>query len=464
MGLIPSDLRKEGSGLDLAYATSPAGIWSSPTGAVEDGAQGVAQLRWRRLEIGFVLVSLLLYSNALIGPIFAPDQTTTDDLAWLRDLWLPVYGGTLLFCLARGRLFRPLNPAWWVLGAPVLWCALSRGWSIDADVTTRRAFALAATTLFGVYLATSFGRGAFVRIAAGALVALALGSVLVAVLDPKLGVEQGVNGGDWRGLWYQKNALGGMMAFGVFTCLAASNLPVADGRRRWPWLAGAGLCLSLVLMSRSKTALLCAVVPAALYALAWAIRRSAVLAVAGVFVVGTVGGAIASVLWLAPDLFYASLGKDPTLTGRTDIWAALFRQVALRPRLGYGYGAFWLKDSAPAAFVRAETGWLVPSAHNGWLDVLVQVGWIGVALVGGAVAIAVIAALVRGWSADDGGWSLFFVSAFVIRSLSESVLVSQNSFDWALFAAAATTLLMRGTSADANRCGLHMRGAGLGQG
>lgn len=440
--------------MELSYHLTAPGFARAASGG------RVSAPPWRGLEIGFVLVSLLLYSNALIGPIFAPDQTTTDDLAWLRELWLPVYGGTVLFGVWRRRLLRPFNPAWLVLGLPVLWCALSTNWSIDPEVTTRRAIALAATTLFGVYLASSFRGGRFVTLLAGALVALAVGSVVVAVLDPKLGVEQGVNGGDWRGLWYQKNALGATMAYGVFTCLAAS---VIGGRRGW-WLAGAGLCLALVLMSRSKTALLCAVVPVALYAVAWAGRRSAVLAVSAVFAAGTIGGGVMATLWLAPELVFKSLGKDATLTGRTDIWAALFRQLDHHPWLGFGYGAFWLKTSTPAAVIRAQTHWLVPSAHNGWLDVLVQIGWIGAVLVGAAVAVVVVAALVRGWSTDDGGWSLFFVCAFLIRSLSESVLVSQNSFDWVLFTAAATTLLMRGTSAADGRLEPHRREAALGQG
>lgn len=392
----------------------------------------------RRAEIAFVVVAILLYSNALIGPLFAPAQAESDDLVWLRYLWLPAYAGTVGFCLLRARA---LSRAWaglLLLAAVTAWVAASSNWSIDPETTSRRAMALAATTLFGVYLAASFRGGGFVPVLAGCLVALALGSVAAALADPSLGVHSDINAGDWRGLWYQKNALGGIMAYGVLSCLSAAALT----GRRWRWWAGAALCMGLVLMSRSKTGLLCAVAPVGIYLLAKAMRRGPAAAAAAVFLAGAAAEGLAALLWLAPDAALKLLGKDPTLTGRTDIWAAIFRQLAHHPWLGFGYGAFWLNDSIPARYIRAETHWLVPSAHNGWLDVLVQVGWVGGALVALAVGVAGIAAVVRGWRLDDGGWSLCFLVAFGIRSLSESVLISQNSLDWALFAAAATTLLM----------------------
>jgi exopolysaccharide production protein ExoQ len=106
----------------------------------------------------------------------------------------------------------------------------------------------------------------------------------------------------------------------------------------------------------------------------------------------TVAVTAAMVMWLAPELLFKALGKDPTLTGRTDIWAALLRQSAKHPLTGYGYAVFWTLESHPAQWIRKETGWLVPTAHNGWLDILAQLGWIGVGLcalvLGGSLLVA----------------------------------------------------------------------------
>jgi exopolysaccharide production protein ExoQ len=95
-----------------------------------------------------------------------------------------------------------------------------------------------------------------------------------------------------------------------------------------------------------------------------------------------------------------ALGKDPSLTGRTDIWTALMREVAERPWTGFGYQAFWGRIDPRRLDPQAETGWPVPSAHNGWIDLLIQLGWPGAIAVGLAVLVAFLTTLFR--SAGSG--------------------------------------------------------------
>jgi O-antigen ligase len=137
-----------------------------------------------------------------------------------------------------------------------------------------------------------------------------------------------------------------------------------------------------------------------------------------------------------------ALGKDPSLTGRTEIWDSLLRKVADRPWTGYGYGAFWgrIGESAPADWVRKETGWIVPSAHNGWIDLLVQLGWPGTLMVGGLLAGTAVNAVLRssGSGVREGWWALGFLAAFVVLSLSESILMAHQGLPWVLFVALLT--------------------------
>ena len=64
---------------------------------------------------------------------------------------------------------------------------------------------------------------------------------------------------------------------------------------------------------------------------------------------------------IAPDFFFGLVGKDSSLTGRTPIWAAIMRQVALRPWEGFGYGAFWRSaPTGPAAWVAKEADSALP--------------------------------------------------------------------------------------------------------
>ncbi|HPW19597.1 MAG TPA: O-antigen ligase family protein [Vicinamibacterales bacterium] len=71
-------------------------------------------------------------------------------------------------------------------------------------------------------------------------------------------------------------------------------------------------------------------------------------------------------------IFSSSLGRDATLTGRTDTWAELLPVVAGRPMLGHGFGSFWTTERRD--FYQMSHG------HNGYLDVLLELGFIGLLL------------------------------------------------------------------------------------
>jgi O-antigen ligase len=70
--------------------------------------------------------------------------------------------------------------------------------------------------------------------------------------------------------------------------------------------------------------------------------------------------------------------RDPTLTGRTEIWAALLN-VETNPLIGVGFASFWLGDRVP--WLWEETG--LPglmNAHNGFLETYLELGLIGLSL------------------------------------------------------------------------------------
>ena len=82
---------------------------------------------------------------------------------------------------------------------------------------------------------------------------------------------------------------------------------------------------------------------------------------------------------LFPDFLLQLMGKDPTLTGRTDIWDLVIPYIYERPWLGWGYVAFW-STTNPAAMAIADTlHWFAPQAHNGPLEMLLHVGVLGTA-------------------------------------------------------------------------------------
>ena len=135
------------------------------------------------------------------------------------------------------------------------------------------------------------------------------------------------------------------------------------------------------------------------------------------------------------------LGKDATLTGRTDIWEVLLELIKKQPERGYGYGAFWSTGSSPALYVREITQWEVPTAHNGWLEV-----WLGIGLWGLTLfCLSFLLTIVRAIRAIFGGWigffALGFIAQFTVFSMSESNILQQNSITWVAYVAVAASLV-----------------------
>jgi exopolysaccharide production protein ExoQ len=92
---------------------------------------------------------------------------------------------------------------------------------------------------------------------------------------------------------------------------------------------------------------------------------------------------LALMYWLFYDLLLpmvtSILGREDTLTGRTDIWRPLLDFASHNPILGVGYGGFWapgnmeLEEHFSSQFILAQ-------AHNGYLAVYVELGLVGILL------------------------------------------------------------------------------------
>jgi O-antigen ligase len=270
------------------------------------------------------------------------------------------------------------------------------------------------------------------------LLALVAGSLLFAELRPAYGLDH-IRGDAWRGLFTTKNELGRIAV--LSTAIWIVRLLTGSGRRLVA-LAAAGLSVYALDRSGSKTGLLVMLLLAVFLAALPALRAHSSIAVPSAAALAIAG--VLSFQWVAAhsDAALNSVGADSTLTGRSEIWSAVWSMIADHPWLGYGFGAFWRGFDGPSAQVWAQIGATPPHAHNGVLDLWLDLGLAGVALAAGSLAVAGgrAARALRGEWSLDSVFPAAMLAFLVLFNLTESTFLKQHSMFWVLYVATAVSL------------------------
>ena len=319
--------------------------------------------------------------------------------------------------------------------AIILLASLSTIWSTDPSITLKRAIGLLGTSAFAYYIAGRFKLTEFVGILGVTCYGIAILSFLAIVLVPSIGVMHDSYAGAWRGIFIDKNVLGEFMALSLLT------FGVVIFSKLWPRrlaVIGAALSLALLVGSQSVSPLIiCAVLLIAI-ALTVLYRRGShgrLIALAlgvSLFLIGL--SALAG--GLDGQFILNALGRNDTLTGRTDLWPQVVQAISNRPWLGYGYSAFWLPNGDFTYFI--SPNWTPNQSHNGYLEACLDVGVVGAS----TAVLAILVALRRGVASLDRhlascyAWPLLAVIYFLAVNLTESSIAKYNNFNWIIFVVA----------------------------
>ncbi|HEY9651412.1 MAG TPA: O-antigen ligase [Coleofasciculaceae cyanobacterium] len=349
-----------------------------------------------------------------------------------------IYTVTLLLVILRFKsVIRPAmrDPFLWVLTLMVL---TSFVWSDFPSISQKYGIRVFFTTLFGLYLASRFSMKEQFRMVAWALGFATVFSLLYTLALPGAGIESGIHSGAWRGPVLHKNSFARIMVVS-----ALSSLLVAINSRKYRFILWTvfAIAVALLVLSRSKTALLIFINVMALFPFYRALRWSHGITVPFWITLLLIGGSLLN--WLSGDWenVLVGLGKDSTLSGRTEIWNAVIEQIWKRPWFGYGYQAFW-QDEGGAELVWITIRYRVAQAHNGFLNIGAELGLLGLACFVLSIIFTFIRAIkwARLTKTADSLWPILYVTFLPMYNYTETTAVEDNSIFWILLVAISLSL------------------------
>ncbi|KTR07050.1 hypothetical protein NS365_05240 [Aureimonas ureilytica] len=246
------------------------------------------------------------------------------------------------------------------------------------------------------------------------LMVLVLASIAMSILNPTIGVS--VYGGEtvWVGLFTQKNTFG-FLAMCGFLCAYAFHPTI--GRLRTALLGiGSAVCL---FMSGSMGALMIAFGAISYMALVIAILRARVTTpIASTIIIVSVASLVVFVLTNWTDITQ-TLGRDPTLTGRTEIWSAYLSEAYKNWFIGLGPGSFSGESRTVMTlfYMLKELG-NIRQPHNAYILSFGEGGILGVTAYVSALAYMAFVAPFRHRTPESAVCAMF-AFAILVASISE---------------------------------------------
>lgn len=131
------------------------------------------------------------------------------------------------------------------------------------------------------------------------------------------------------------------------------------------------------------------------------------------------------------------MGRDLTLTGRTEIWSDMLAIASHNPLFGVGYGGFWIGRLANIPW-NANMTWVLGQGHNGYVDAYLQIGWVGIVLLVGFIFSAGSRISGSFWESFELGRvrAVFFLVILFIN-ITETTFLRGDHAMWFLFLIAA---------------------------
>lgn len=183
----------------------------------------------------------------------------------------------------------------------------------------------------------------------------------------------------------------------------------------------------LLMKAQSMTALLCAVSSAVVL---FVLERYGAKRLVVYFMAAAILVVFASSALNLPGLMGRWLGRDATMTGRTEIWKNLLSED-MNPLVGTGFYSFWLGDRSEKLSRRYH--YALNEAHNGYLELYLNSGIIGLVLLFGLLGSAIRARWIDLKKGIEGAaFHVSFLMGTILYNVTEATF-NRLSIIWFTF-------------------------------
>lgn len=405
---------------------------------------------WLRLfESYFVRLSLFHFSSALLPLILLGGASEGDgvdvyaaDLSLIAKVNLLIY--LIAFALVVLRWKKVLSLAtkeifFWPF---LLVASFSVFWSSMPDTTFRGVVYALGTSLFGIYFASRYTIKEQLDHVTWTLGFTMLLSLFFVVALPHYGIMAGIHAGAIRGVYIHKNIFSPMIVLGVVVFFLQA---LEGGERKRTYWGLFILTVAFGIMSRSSTAIGLMIVMLSICTVFRIFRWRYEVMISSILAIVIVGSG--ALVWFVQfggaELIFDALGKDATLSSRTEIWKYVWDSIEREPLLGYGLSGFWNGLNGPSAYIERAMRLRVHYAHNGFLDLCLSFGFVGLGLFIANLLLVTgkSLSLLRKSNTVVGFWPLVSLTFVVMTNLTEGNISSLSSLTWVLYTSATFSLV-----------------------
>jgi len=405
-----------------------------PTRTGEAASQGKVDESGALAAFLYCTPVILLLFGSLVFLSKPSAETAKSGAAFMDDpsrllMMGTAYAMSGMLVMMRVQMRLVMSSGMMLLGVILLYIFLSAAWSsVPPKVLVNWVHHLGLT--FVAIAATQYCRATPGRLYVVIVILFSIlnvMSVIVSVAVPAIGIDALT--GRWQGVISNPNHLGAVGSITVWAtafCLVCYKSPGARV------MCGFALFFAFVVLagSGSMTSIATMMGGTGLFVFLLIARRVGPMARFTIIATGAwffLMGVVA-VFLINPDAFsvgflLSSMGRDPTLTGRTDLWELALGAFADSPIFGWSFDSLVTVLSV----VHMHYG----QFHNGYLDLLVKGGLIGLGLVFALLArylTVLIRLLQYNYEYAASGIGIFMI--LIVYNITEAALLRESSEIW----------------------------------